>query len=76
MRSENGNPDFVELPYYYMLSATGLTFFVALFGTTTIVVGMNGLAKLQKAEKIATGRRASEVSSKNEHCNQFNFVTA
>ena len=47
-----------------MLTATGLTFSVALMGTTTIVVGMNGLAKLQKAEKIATGRRASEVSSK------------
>ena len=48
-----------------MLTATGLTFSVAMMATTTIVIGMNGLAKLQKAEKIATGRRQSEVSSKN-----------
>ena len=62
MRSELGTPDFVALPFFYQLGATGLAFLVAISATATIVIGMNGLAKLQTAERAAGERRASEVS--------------
>ena len=62
MRSELGTPDFLVLPFYYQLVATGLAFLVAISATATIVIGMNGLAKLQTAERAAGERRASEVS--------------
>ena len=63
MRSELGTPDLLVLPFYYQLVATGLAFLVAISATATIVIGMNGLAKLQTAEKAAGERRASEVSA-------------
>ena len=63
VRSDIGSPGMFVLPFYYMLTSTGLTFFVAISATTTIIVGMNGLAKLQQVEKTAFGRRASEVSA-------------
>ena len=65
VRSDIGSPGMFELPFYYMLTSTGLTVFVAISATTTIIVGMNGLAKLQKDEKTAYGRRPSEVSKNN-----------
>ena len=61
MRSELGTPDFLVLPFYYQLGATGLAFLVAISATATIVIGMNGLAKLQTVERLA-GIRKSEVS--------------
>lgn len=64
MRSDIGSPDMFELPFYYMLTSTGLTVFVAVSATTTIIVGVNGLAKLQK-DKKKVGHGASEVSYRN-----------
>ena len=60
--SELGTPDNLVLPFYYQLASTGLAFLVAISVTATIVIGMNGLAKLQTAERSAGKRRASEVS--------------
>ena len=56
-----GTPDFLVLPFYYQLVATGLAFLVAINATATTVIGMYELAKLQKAESKA-GIRRSEVS--------------
>ena len=62
MRSELGTPNSLALPFYYQLAATGLAFLVSISATTTLIIGMNGLAKLQTAERAAGERRASEVS--------------
>ena len=62
VRSELGTPKFLVLPFYYQLAATGLAFLVAISATATIVVSMNGLAKLQVAERAAGKRKASQVS--------------
>ena len=63
VRSELGTQDFLVLPFYYQLGATGLAFLVAISATATIVIGMNGLAKLQTAERDAGKCKASEVSA-------------
>ena len=62
MRSELGTPEFLTLPYFYQLGATILAVLVAISATATIVIGMNGLAKLQVDERSAGKRRKSEVS--------------
>ena len=61
VRSELGTPVLLAFPFYYQLVATGLAFLVAISATATIVIGMNGLAKLQSAERSAGKRRASQV---------------
>ena len=75
MRSDIGSTGMFALPFYYMLTSTGLTIFVAISATTTIIVGMNGLAKLQRDEKTAFGRRASEVSACGEAITSIKTVT-
>ena len=64
MRSDLGNNELFALPYYYQAVATGLALFVAVSATTTVIVGMNGLARLQQAERFVTiaSRRSSKVS--------------
>ena len=62
VRSELGTPSLLALPFYYQLVATGLAFLVAISATATLIISMNGLAKLQVAERAAGERRASDVS--------------
>ena len=67
MRSDLGTSSLFALPFYYQLTATGLAIPVAISATTTMILGMNGLAKLQQDEKSVTNRRASEVNSTTQH---------
>ena len=50
------------MPFYYQIAASILTLATSVSATITIIVAMNGLAKLQNAERAMKGRRTSEVS--------------